>query len=1413
LIGYGEFENSRFFDMASLEAMYPRRERDERAVAKWKEELAAKQLWVDRDQWKAAARAGLKVGVFDTPARALTCWDTWKRVLHWEDHGTVTVAVHDRTLTLSTVRPASALLAQFPEGPSPRWMPVLFSRERHSQELLVGSEFLAIQDAPDALLQQLLTEEMPFALHYFPDGLTLWRKRGDTLASFTIFFDKALETTPARKRTDLTLSLLFTPSFLFPQASVPITSANTLQGDAFNRYPIQKLRKRFKDAMEALGTACLNALEKVESQGARRRGKSLPRRESPHPGRLDLPHQIQVEAQRYLFRLLFLFSAEAKGLISSRLLPQRGGSTVYSTQFLRRAAAQMRMSRHPQRFERSYFLWDSFHELFALCREGVKTKLIEIPPFDGQLFDPCRLPLLASGKIKIPDAAMAKVIDAISRVPVRRGAGIWEYCNFKTLQVNHLGEIYQWLLEFEPKVLKGAYGKVQAKEKDEPFYLTQQEKTALQIPSSHWKEVAANNAFTFRINPKSTVRSQTGTHFTQAALGQRIAQEALDDILRPLEEKGDPEAILSLSVVEPCLGSAGIAAEAVGILARSLYLASLTPAERKKARENPKVIPAPALQLLKRRVVERNVYGVDKSIDAVELARAALWQECASPKLPLPFLGHKLRCGDALVGTWFLTREAGTRPRWALPGRRPLDLLAKEKDLARHFADAAGHFKDLAESWNDAIPNGREVEAWRQQIEKELRAVKRAREKFLKETGKPEEVRQQEGAFAQLLDWVPEFPSDALSLHEKKDREFVRDILRLSPYRRLRLLGDLATSLYFWPVEAYRSYPSPAIYQEIVRCLLAPGNAPLSPQAVRSLKTAMMVGYRRAFFHWEVEFPELFLDGAKPDICLSNPPWDKPHVDEASFWAQHHPLAGKKGFGTDKVARIVRKLDSSIEYEKQQLDDKRYSYFLKQSGDYHTLEGTLDLYRPFIEQLGRLCHKRGVLLLPQSFWIYGNAEAVRRLAKDTLGWDRLVGFVNHGKRFFSNVHASYSFAICRFTPNRKSPQLGAVFRLRSVDELEALESDKLAYFPGEKREFLTFDWAAVAKLAPDLALPEASTQMDVSILQSLVTTNVRAKSWLPDGVRTLDFYLTTDLAKKKIIPRESATGDYSDLWRGGHFHVLKPYFQQEDPAHGFVKGKTKYAPLPENRKTAPYTSLVAKKSAVEALGDIKRWRIAWRCVASSTNARTLVLSLVPPGVVCGHSAYVATSGKDLQETLVRAGVLASLVADSVVRPYTAVNVTLSQVRRIPVPNVDLEQPLYRRLGAFVASLHSQVIEAHGRWEMETAGRKLDAKSYDEAKALLQEDRGAVANHVNALVAVAYTLATDGAFTKAHFAHLMDAQFSSLFQRSQQAPDNEPDPDSDEGTDRGTPDALNKDHILALYDQYYARYAAKKGAAR
>ena len=49
-------------------------------------------------------------------------------------------------------------------------------------------------------------------------------------------------------------------------------------------------------------------------------------------------------------------------------------------------------------------------------------------------------------------------------------------------------------------------------------------------------------------------------------------------------------------------------------------------------------------------VLKRCVYGVDKNPMAVELAKVAFWLHTFTPPLPLPFISHRLVCGDSLLG-------------------------------------------------------------------------------------------------------------------------------------------------------------------------------------------------------------------------------------------------------------------------------------------------------------------------------------------------------------------------------------------------------------------------------------------------------------------------------------------------------------------------------------------------------------------------------------------------------------------------------------------------------------------------------------------------------------------------------------------------------------------------------------------
>ena len=57
-------------------------------------------------------------------------------------------------------------------------------------------------------------------------------------------------------------------------------------------------------------------------------------------------------------------------------------------------------------------------------------------------------------------------------------------------------------------------------------------------------------------------------------------------------------------------------------------------------------------RIVRRMVLKRCVYGVDKNPMAVELAKVSLWLHTFTVGAPLSFLDHHLRCGDSLFGSW-----------------------------------------------------------------------------------------------------------------------------------------------------------------------------------------------------------------------------------------------------------------------------------------------------------------------------------------------------------------------------------------------------------------------------------------------------------------------------------------------------------------------------------------------------------------------------------------------------------------------------------------------------------------------------------------------------------------------------------------------------------------------------------------
>jgi hypothetical protein len=285
---------------------------------------------------------------------------------------------------------------------------------------------------------------------------------------------------------------------------------------------------------------------------------------------------------------------------------------------------------------------------------------IGLPPYNGGLFDPERTPLLR--QVRLSDSVMAEVIDRLS---FERTGDTRKYINYRDLSVQQLGSIYERLLEHEV-VREGAI---------------------------------------VDIRPNIFARKGSGSYYTPDDLVNLIIRETLEPLievrLNAFREKAeelaasdqdegrklgilrrfDPaERLLDLKICDPAMGSGHFLVSLVDYMADQVitamaetetmvewadYISPLADriegirntilgnAEERKWTVHPEQLDD--RHIIRRMVLKRCVYGVDKNQMAVELAKVALWLHSFTVGAPLSFLDHHLRCGDSLFGSWVKT--------------------------------------------------------------------------------------------------------------------------------------------------------------------------------------------------------------------------------------------------------------------------------------------------------------------------------------------------------------------------------------------------------------------------------------------------------------------------------------------------------------------------------------------------------------------------------------------------------------------------------------------------------------------------------------------------------------------------------------------------------------------------------------
>lgn len=353
-----------------------------------------------------------------------------------------------------------------------------------------------------------------------------------------------------------------------------------------------------------------------------------------------------------LFRLLFLLYAEDRNLLPMQQTVYRARSI---TEMVRSAAATA--SDLHRRFDTSAVsIWTDLRQLFAAVRDGNADW--GVPPYDGGLFadqDGLDDGLLAA--IDLPNAVIGRALHLLGWDESDGEAG---KVDFGDLGVRQIGTIYEGLLSYEVafaatdlRIDRGAQA--------EPYVEAQPGEQA---------DVLAGAP---HIRSPQGGRKATGSYYTPAFAVERLVDRAvragLEEHLATVGGTMDlpTTALFDFRVCDPAMGSGHFLVAALDVIteAMSAHLAahpnSGVTAELARARERLNEVgrqygapdlgeQAADLDLMRRIVLKRCIYGVDLNPMAVELARLGLWLHSLVPGLPLSYLGHNLQHGNSLVG-------------------------------------------------------------------------------------------------------------------------------------------------------------------------------------------------------------------------------------------------------------------------------------------------------------------------------------------------------------------------------------------------------------------------------------------------------------------------------------------------------------------------------------------------------------------------------------------------------------------------------------------------------------------------------------------------------------------------------------------------------------------------------------------
>jgi hypothetical protein len=1066
------------------------------------------------------------------------------------------------------------------------------------------------------------------------------------------------------------------------------------------------------------------------------------------PDRQAMAATLWHEGLVFVYRLLFILKLE------SASDPARAFSFAATSHWRNAyspatALADVVVRIRDKGAETGGFLAHSLHALFRLFSEGLHSNELHVSPLGGMLFGAQATPVVDG--LHWSEQACAELLDALLWTPAeKRGrteAGR-ERVHYGALDVEDLGRVYESLLELEPGitsepmcrlrraklevVVSLAQGKpyrniaVSPDDDDDAPGDDEDEGEGKGKTKVEFIEEIPKDRFYLRVG---LGRKASGSYYTPHPFVRFLVEETLGPQVaaRSPAEDPNPQAILGLRVLDPAMGSGHFLVEACRFLGDALYEACRLCDER--ALEAQRKGESTKSDAEKRRLTERaqllwqrveDLPDPNDELVAYLPSRILDGEQSGLSQRKARALCRRLVAVHCLYGVDKnpLAVELARVSLWLESYAEGLPLTFVDHRLLCGDSLTGPFFEHLLTYPGSGKPLdplfSRELSAKLEQVLAE--------------------------ALAQVRDLEASIGKDVADIAAKAVAKQKLDAA-IAPLKVLAAAwsGGVMLGEQGCDDVAYE------------RLLKAVAERAVELPKMPSLERMIEVG--QVGIAYDLAFPEVFHPDGQTKrsggfhAVAGNPPWDKLLPADKDFFAAFDIRI--LGAPTRKEREIFAvslrsRPEVASAYSAYVLGFRAieattvrlYSYQTAEIAGEQTI-GKPDAYRLFLERGVQLLGPGGRIgfVVPSGFHANEGATGVRQLYLEKTALRKCFSFENRKGLF--EIHRSFKFAvIVAERDDRGTSSVECAFYLHDLEWL-GNPAGALVY----TKEFIERTGGL------HLSLMELRTSLDLGVAAVCFRTGT------PFG----DYCERVPLRLGRELNMTDDSFRFTDAQTVENGDSRDPRLAEKLRGRGYLplhEGKTFHQF--NDRWEAPPRYLVA----LEAVRDKPSWtgparffRVAFRDIASSTNERTGIFCLLPPGVLCGNTAPVEREpdSRANASALPLGSIANSCAFDWTLRQKAAAHVNLFILNGCPVPKLGETQARFLAHAALRLSCNHEGYAPLWKEQLDSEWRE-ERKKHTWPVLENEDSRWAVRAAIDAVVAAAYGL------NREQYAHVL-ASFS------------------------------------------------------